>query len=382
VLPGLHALRRAEAGELSDVLWFQTGRAVEQTILAGAGAWLQRLPFERVVLPLEPPGGGAPSLSQLSLLTAPATLRARKALRAHGSQVVLGLGGFSSLPVVLAARSLGLPVVLLEINAVPGMATRWLAPLSRAVAHAWPRSRRDRGASPDGRTAAKEICTGPPLAPQFERGPPTVEEQRRCRAELGFDPLRPLIAVLGGSQGAQALNRFVSAHVWSLVEQRVQVFHQVGPGRAAEAAHCDVGYRAVEFQDDVRGALCAATLVLCRGGASTLAEVAALARPAWVVPYPHARDRHQDANARALGAGVRSVPESELGPAFAAELGRLAGLAGEPERRAMAAALDGSVPRNGARALLDLLHRTARRASGPTAAARAPATLRLHPTGA
>ncbi|MBK7643639.1 MAG: UDP-N-acetylglucosamine--N-acetylmuramyl-(pentapeptide) pyrophosphoryl-undecaprenol N-acetylglucosamine transferase [Planctomycetes bacterium] len=130
---------------------------------------------------------------------------------------------------------------------------------------------------------------------------------QRARAELGFDPDRPLLVVLGGSQGAAGLNRFVQRHAAQIAGGGVQLLHQTGPGRAAEGAPELPGCRTVEYIDPMHTALCAATLALSRGGASTLAEIAALRLPALVVPYPHHADRHQERNARVLGEGLRLV---------------------------------------------------------------------------
>lgn len=340
VVPGLHLLSHFQrGGDLADVLWFGAGRPVEERVLAGAEERLRPARLERVHLRLEPPGGGAPSLARLVLRSAPETRRARAALRRHGSRVLLGLGGFTSLPAVLAARSLGIPVALLEINAKPGKATRTLRPLARRVFHAWPDTVKD----------GRDLHTGPPLAPAFLAGAPSDGESRAARAALGFGAEAPLLVVLGGSQGAGALNGFLAAHGPRLAAGGLQLLHQVGPGRAAEAAPAAPGYRAVEYVEDVVGALRAATLVLCRGGASTVAEVGALGRPALVVPYPHAPDRHQEHNARQLGAGARIVDEAALDGAFAAELLRLAGPPGEEERRRMAAALVRAVPADAGR---------------------------------
>jgi len=347
IVPGLHLLAHlGGGGALEDVLWFQTGRAVEERAMAGVAERLRPARLERFALKLEPEGGGAPSLAELSLLAPPAALRARKALSRHRSQVLVGLGGFTTLPAVLAARSLGLPVLLLEINAAPGRATRWLAPAATRVLHAWPATVPAAGEH-DPQTS-RHRWTGPPLAPEFLRGAPDAARRAASRAAEGFDPERPLVVVLGGSQGARALNRFVQKHSRVLLERGVQVLHQVGPGRMQEAALAHEDYRAVEYLSDVHRALCAATLVVCRGGASSLAEVGALRRPAWVVPYPHHADRHQEKNARQLGRGARIVPEERLDAELARELARCAGPAGEKEREAMSAALEGSVPIDGA----------------------------------
>ena len=347
IVPGLHLLATPRARELlADVVWFQTGRAVEARVLAGAEERLAPAMLERVTLSLEPEGGGAPSLARLACCTLPAVLRARGALRRHRSQVLVGLGGFTSLPAVLAARSLGLPVALLEINAHAGRATRWLAPWSTRVLHAW------RATLPAERNP-RDVWVGPPLAPEFTAGEPKIEAIRQARSELGFDPDRPLLAVLGGSQGARAVNAYVREHApfWTL--NGVTVVHQVGPGRLEEGLADLEGYTAVEYVQEVAKLLRATTLVLCRGGASTLAEIGALRRPAWIVPYPHHADRHQERNARELGRGARIVQESELSLELAREVLRFCGAAGAPERAAMSAALAGVVPQDGAAHMFD-----------------------------
>jgi len=346
VLPGVHLIQHALAGKaLEDLLWFQTGRGAEDAAMDGFGAQLGGTSFERRLLRLEPRGGGAPSLARLALCTPASVLMARSALVRHGTQVLLGLGGATALPAVIAAHSLGVPVALLEINAVEGRATRWLAPRARRVFHAWPGTL---PSAPSGARTERHLWTGPPLASDFALEPPPPNGLPAERRALGFDPDRPLLLVLGGSQGALGLNRFLAAQLHVLAERGVQVLHQVGPGRMGEAAAPREGYRAVEFLRPVHNALRAASLVLCRGGASTLAEVGALRRPAWVVPYPHHPDRHQERNAKQLGAGVRIVAESQLDEERARELARLCGQAGLELRVAMHTALQGCVPPQGA----------------------------------
>lgn len=341
IVPGLHVLEhfRAQGTALADLLWLSAGRTVEERFLDGLPARFA-LPVERVALALEPREQHAPSWMRLVSRTPPELARARAAFARHRSQVLLALGGYTVLPAVLAARTLGIPVVLLEINAVAGKATRSLAGLAERVVHAWPSS------LPRSR-AARHRCLGPPLAPEFLAGEPTDAESARAREDLGFAPDRPLLAVLGGSQGALALNRFVASHARELLAAGLQVLHQTGPGRLGEGAEAREGYRSVEHVTEVARVLTAATLVLCRGGASTLAEIAARARPAIVVPYPHHRDRHQEVNARVLGAGVKVVPEPRLDSELARELARLAGPRGESERAAMSRAIHQAVPRDG-----------------------------------
>jgi UDP-N-acetylglucosamine--N-acetylmuramyl-(pentapeptide) pyrophosphoryl-undecaprenol N-acetylglucosamine transferase len=343
-VPGLHLLSHFQriGAAPERVVWFLTGRAVEQQVLGGSGEMpeeIRALALERVTLALEPAGGGAPSLARVALRLLPETLRARRALRRARADVLLGLGGFTSLPAALAARSLGIPFALLEINAAAGRATRALTPLAARVFHAWP----DTAPSDDD---AKHRVTGPPLAPEYLAAPADDAEAAEARAHLGFDPARPLLLVLGGSQGAGALNDFVRARRDALLGAGLQVVHQVGPGRLAEGAAPARGYLPVEYLRPVHLALRAATVVLCRGGASTIAEVGASGRAAVVVPYPHSPDRHQEKNAARLGDGALVVAEAELGDATLARLVELASEAGSPERRRRAAAAAAAVPRD------------------------------------
>jgi UDP-N-acetylglucosamine:LPS N-acetylglucosamine transferase len=337
IVPGLHLLEElvARGDGPSSVLWFHAGRAVEREVLAGLEHAAGGARVERMPLPLEPGGGGAPALGGLALRLPRAVRRARRALKASGAQVLLGLGGYTAAPAALAARSLGVPVALLEINACPGRATRALAPLARRVLHAWP-------ATVPRSVGRRHALVGPPVSPSFV---PTDELQARAaREDLGFDPDLPLLLVLGGSQGAEALNRFVRAQSSTLLGSGISVLHQVGPDRLSEACSPMTAYGANEYLHDVPRALTAASAVLCRGGASTLAEVAAARKPAWVVPYPHHADQHQARNAAQLGAGVRVVPEAELTRRFAGELATLTGPAGEGVRGAMGQALDVVAP--------------------------------------
>ncbi|MDA1265765.1 MAG: glycosyltransferase [Planctomycetota bacterium] len=352
IVPGLHLIDSLVDREAQpeSLLWLHAGRAAEREVLAGLEERCGGSPVRRLPLPLEPDRGGAPALGGLALRLPGAVRRARAALRDEGVHVLLGLGGYTTVPAVLAARSLGIPIALLEINAAAGRATRTLAPLVRRVYHAWP------GTLPR-RSSDRHQLVGPPVAPSF--GPCEEEDLRAARRRLGFAPERPLVVVLGGSQGAKALNRFVVQNVTHLLASGVGVLHQAGPGRAKEGAGVIDGYRCEEYLRDVPTVLSAATLVVCRGGASTLAEIAATRTPAWVVPYPHHADRHQERNAHSLGAGVRIVPEEELGAGFAQELAHLAGSAGEFKRAAMALALSHVSPERAADLLAEGLRELA-----------------------
>ncbi len=326
LVPGLHLLRAAaERGEAPEqVLWFTSGRSVENDVLADLGDVLPGVPIEVCRLPLEGARGGAPSQSGLLMRTPRAVLKARKALRRHGSQALLGLGGFTALPSVVAARSMRIPVGLYEVNAVPGKATRKLSSLASGVFHAWPDSVPKGGSN-------KHHVIGPVVGPEFQ-SPKDDFARSRAREALGFDGAAPLMVILGGSQGAGALNTFMVQNTDSLLTAGWQILHQVGPGKLAQAARPEGPradrYQAREYLGEMHKVLASAEFILGRGGASTLAEIAVVGVPTWVVPYPHHADEHQAHNARLLGSGVQIVPEATLDGDLAKKLGGLATDAG------------------------------------------------------
>ena len=352
MVPGLALLDElAEQGQTPEhLVWFQSGRPVELSVLAQLEQRLgEGCTVERVTLELEPLGGGAPSPARTLRRLVPEVLRARRALRRARSQVVVGLGGFTSAPAGLAARSLGIPLALLEINAAPGRATRLLGPLAKEVWHAV------EATCPGGRAAGRHRVTGAPVSPRFARA---ARPSQAAREALGLVPGAPVLAVLGGSQGAGGLNAFLRAITPRLSAAGVQVVHQVGPGRLDESADDSRGYTAKEYIEDVPALLAAADLVLCRGGASTLAEVGAVGVPSWVVPYPHHADQHQAHNARALGDGTRVVPEDQL-EASGEELLGLLSADGAAQLAAMRAHLGSQVPADAARTQCERLRRLA-----------------------
>jgi UDP-N-acetylglucosamine--N-acetylmuramyl-(pentapeptide) pyrophosphoryl-undecaprenol N-acetylglucosamine transferase len=259
--------------------------------------------FRHVSLPMPRP--------DRSRLLYPAALaraiaRSRRALRDVGARAVVGLGGYASVPGCVAARTLGLPVYLMELNAVPGRATRLLARMARGIGLG---SGSARAALPRGLEAR---VTGTPLRREL-----LLDAMPR---DFGLRDGVPTLLVLGGSQGAASLNRRVVEALPRCADLRFQVLHCAGEADAAalrEAyARSGVAHAVVDFLPDIGRAYSVADLVLARGGASTVAECLARGRPAVFVPYPWHRDQQQARNAEpAVASGAaRLVRESDLTP--------------------------------------------------------------------
>lgn len=204
---------------------------------------------------------------------------------------VVAMGGFTSAPPVFAARRYHAVSFLHEANAIPGRANRWLARwVQEAFVH-----------FPSSAARLKHVKATPvgmPVRPQFQDLDPAA-----CRMMLGLDPQRPVLLIMGGSQGASAINELVIdalPHFTSRISG-LQYIHLTGPkdeGRV-KAAYERLGCKALvrPFLTEMELAMGAATAAISRAGASSLAEVAALRLPVLLIPYPHAADNHQFYNA-------------------------------------------------------------------------------------
>ena len=218
------------------------------------------------------------------------TLQALWLLRRWRPHLVIGAGGYVMAPALLAAALLRLPRVIMEQNLVPGLTVRVLARYAQRVFTAFPQSR-------DFLPEPQVVCTGTPVRPEIltQASEPSPDA-----------PPRLNILVVGGSQGAHRLNQAVieSLPLLEAHSQQVSIVHQTGEAdlpRVTEAykgSHITAEVRA--FLHDMPKRYHWAHLVLCRAGASTLAELTACGKPAILVPYPHAADDHQRHNALAL----------------------------------------------------------------------------------
>ena len=233
---------------------------------------------------------------------------ARRYLREQEVTLVVGLGGYASVPAARAAAAERVPYVLLEQNAVPGRATRWLAPAAAMVCAAFESAR------PYLKSRCRVRVTGNPLRREFvENGAPV----RNLPDRLGG---RRTLLVLGGSGGAQTLNEQVPRALYKAgaVLHGWQIVHQAGERQVARTAQLyrKLGIVAAvsPFIDELPGLLRASHLAISRAGGTTLAELAASALPAIVLPYPAAADDHQRKNADVFAAvgACRTIDQREL----------------------------------------------------------------------
>jgi UDP-N-acetylglucosamine--N-acetylmuramyl-(pentapeptide) pyrophosphoryl-undecaprenol N-acetylglucosamine transferase len=276
VFPALACAREFKARGYS-VHWLGTPRGIENELVPAAG-----LPLHLIKV------SGLRGKGVAKLLTAPFALlralwQARGVVRQLQPVCVLGMGGYVTGPGGLAARLAGVPLVIHEQNAVAGTANRSLAPFASRVCEAFP----DTFAC-----SAKRRTTGNPVREEL-----FLETPRE-----GLAQRKPRLLVLGGSLGAEPLNKLLPAALEKVAESlRPEVFHQAGKhhdGVTAERyRQAGVQAEVAPFIADMARAYAWADLVVCRAGALTVSELAAAGLPAFLIPLPHAIDDHQNRNA-------------------------------------------------------------------------------------
>jgi len=289
-------------------------------------------------------------------VTAPfAAMRSVKTCRplVEAADVVVGMGGYVSVPVALTALRSRRPLVLHEQNAVPGLANRTFARPARTVALAFAEARR---ALP---RRTHTLVTGNPVRPQILAVP--AERDRLAKEafeELDLEAGRRTVVVFGGSQGALHINRAVAAALPTMDPADLQMLLLTGPAHvdAVRSSLPDAGppVRVVGFLERMELAYAVADVVIARAGAMTIAEVTVCGLPSVLIPYPYATGRHQEANARALqrAGGATMVLDDELDGDILTE--RIAWLLGDDERRREMAERASAWSRpNAARALAD-----------------------------
>ena len=314
VIPALAIANELQKNHGAEVLFIGTARGIENRLVPAAGYPLQLV---RV---------GA--LKNVSLMTRAKTAfdlpravwDASRMLNEFAPDVVIGVGGYASGPAMLAAVMKHVPTLAFEPNVVPGFANRVVARfVSGAAVHFEETAKYFRRAA----------VTGVPVRQAFFEIPVLLNKKRGGT---------PTVLVFGGSQGAHAINEAMIRCLPELRRQApgIHIIHQTGERdyNGALAAYKSLGESAEVFRfiDDMPAAFARADLVVCRSGASTVAEITAAGKPAIFVPFPRAADDHQRVNAEALarsGAAV-VVEESKLEGVWLAET--VAALLGDARR--------------------------------------------------
>ena len=313
VIPALaiaHELRDLFSAE---VMFIGTSRGIENRLVPAAGFELRLVEvgaLKKVSL--------AKRVQTMTALPA-AIFRSRKILSEFRPEVVIGVGGYASGPAMLAAALSGVPTLAFEPNVVPGLANRIMAPIvSFAAVH------------------FEETCryfkrcqvTGVPVRRAFFKLPP----------KAAGSP--PTLLVFGGSQGAHAINEAVMNSLAALSEQvpGIHLIHQTGERdyNDAQAAYLNSPAQAEVFRfiEEMPAMFARADLLVCRSGASTVAEVTAAGKPAIFIPFPHATDDHQLRNAEALAHAGAAVLIAEKDLTSGRLVGAVRDLLGDPARLA------------------------------------------------
>jgi UDP-N-acetylglucosamine--N-acetylmuramyl-(pentapeptide) pyrophosphoryl-undecaprenol N-acetylglucosamine transferase len=283
------------------------------------------------------PVEAAPFARKVSVRSATAPLVALRSMRrarplVEDADVVLGMGGYASVPVGVAAIRARRPLVLHEQNAVPGLANRLLARPARAFALSFAEAARYLP------RRVRSVLTGDPVRAAIAAVPQgRTELAQEALEELDLEPDRRTVVVFGGSLGARRINRAAAEAFRELGDRDdVQFLILTGPAhlelvRGAIPPGIRPRVRALAFLERMELAYALADLVVCRAGANSVAELAVCGLPSVLVPYPYATARHQDANARALqraGAAAVVLDEALTGPLLASRIRELLGDAG------------------------------------------------------
>ncbi|HEY1528146.1 MAG TPA: undecaprenyldiphospho-muramoylpentapeptide beta-N-acetylglucosaminyltransferase [Candidatus Angelobacter sp.] len=311
VIPALAIARELKARYDAEVLFVGTARGMENRLVPQAGFGLMRVKV------------GA--LKNVSLMTRVRTLfdlpravvESRKIINVFHPDVVVGVGGYASGPAMAAAILMHVPTLAFEPNYVPGFANKIVGHRVSAAAVHFEQTQK---------FFNNPQVVGVPVRAEFFQVPPLDGNHA------------PTLLVFGGSQGARAINQAMVAAAPEVLRQipRLQVIHQTGEREYNDvaAAYAQAGIKAEvsAFIDDMPAAFARADLLLCRSGASTVAEATGAGKPAIFVPFPQAADDHQRRNAEAIAEGGAAilVPQAELTPERLRDV--IVELFGDPQR--------------------------------------------------
>jgi len=296
VFPGL-AVAQYLRDQGASVVWMGTAKGIESRVVPAAGFDLELIPIQGLR------GKGVMGWVLLPMRVLSAMIQALKILLRRKPSVVLALGGFVAGPGALVAWLLRKPLVVHEQNAIPGLTNRLLSMIARRVLCGFPDAF-------SGTPGSRHV--GNPVRQDIAAIQPP--EQRMASHSGALHLL-----VIGGSQGASALNRILPKALAGIApDQCPDVWHQCGPRWLDEArsaySQSAANIRVTAFIDDMKAAYEWADVVLCRAGAMTIAELSAAGVASILVPFPFAADDHQTANAEFLATRNAAilVPEPDL----------------------------------------------------------------------
>ena len=282
-----------------------------------------------------------------------AVKKSEEILRRTGAQVAVGFGGYASTPIYQAASKLGIPVVIHEQNALPGMANKFGARKAAAVALTFP-------STPLRARRGQTVTVGLPLreaVADLARDLDRPSRRRVAAAQLGLDPELPTLLVTGGSLGAQHVNEVLAEAAKDIDGLGVQVLHLTGKGKdepVRAATHALTHYHVLDYLNEMDRAYAAADLVICRAGAGTVAEVSALGVPAIFVPLAVCNGEQAKNAADVVAAGGAMLVENDEFDSRAARIA--AELTKNPQRLSeMSEASRQVSPPDGAARLADLI---------------------------
>ncbi|MDO5501942.1 MAG: undecaprenyldiphospho-muramoylpentapeptide beta-N-acetylglucosaminyltransferase [Actinomycetia bacterium] len=329
-----------------DIVVLGTQTGLEADLVPGRGYDLTPIP--KVPLPRRP----SLDLFRLPVRLKSAVEAAAEAIRSSSAEVVVGFGGYVSTPAYIAARRLGVPIVVHEQNAKPGLANRIGARMTPYV-----------GVTFVSTPLPHPTVVGMPLRAEI-RTLDRSEMRADAAAALGLDPAVPTVLVTGGSLGAQRLNEAFGGAAARLVEVGVQVVHVTGRGKEfiAEVGSGPGRYVVLAYADRMELVLAAADLVVCRAGANTVYELSAVGAPAVYVPLPIGNGEQRFNAVDAVNAGAaRLVEDAQVSSAWVIEQ-VIPLVLDDAELARMSAAATTVAVRDGDQRLADLVERAARAA--------------------
>ncbi len=295
LFPGIAIAEEVMArGDTNEVVFVGTKKGIEHRILAGLGYELQEIDIEGVK------GRGLKALIKVTYQIPHSMWQSRQILKRFCPDVVIGVGGYASGPAVITARILGIPAAIAEQNAVPGITNRILGKFANLIFVTYAQTKEW---FPPGRV----IVSGNPVRKVFASTRAQSKEEKQYKQLLIF----------GGSQGAAAINKNVIAMMPLLqrMKDKLRVLHQTGDRELemVREAYEQFGLNAqvTPFIVNMAAAYAAADLVICRAGATSLAEITAAGKAAVLIPYPWAANDHQTKNAEALAAAGAAVMINE-----------------------------------------------------------------------